>query len=131
MSANRVICVARPGVVDPVYPHLLSLGWEVHRATDLRSAKRLLTDKHFTVGVVAHTGMTDPDTLWYHVPYAARWVQEGSLTALHFTSYEPLTTFYPSTPSLLHAIPMLTFGTELLSPYLNLGWLALALTAGE
>jgi hypothetical protein len=77
-----------------------------------------------------HNGMTDPDTLWYHVPYAARWVQEGSLTALHFTSYEPLTTFYPSTPSLLHAIPMLAFGTEFLSPYLNLGWLALALTAG-
>lgn len=77
-----------------------------------------------------HNGMTDSDTLWFHVPYAARWVQEGSLTALHFTSYEPLTTFYPSTPSLLHAIPMLTFGTELLSPYLNLGWLALALAAG-
>ena len=77
-----------------------------------------------------HNGMTDPDTMWFHVPYAARWVQEGSLTALHFTSYEPLTTFYPSTPSLLHAIPMLAFGTEVPSPYLNLGWLALALTAG-
>lgn len=77
-----------------------------------------------------HNGMTDSDTLWYHVPYAARWVQEGSLTALHFTSYEPLTTFYPSIPSLLHAIPMLAFGTELLSPYLNLAWLALAFTAG-
>ncbi|HEX8647762.1 MAG TPA: hypothetical protein VF715_12740 [Thermoleophilaceae bacterium] len=77
-----------------------------------------------------HNGMTDSDTLWYHVPYAARWVQEGSLTGLHFTSYEPLTTFYPSTPSLLHAVPMLAFGTEFLSPYLNLGWLALAFTAG-
>jgi hypothetical protein len=77
-----------------------------------------------------HNGMTDSDTLWFHVPYAARWVQEGSITALHFTSYEPLTTFYPSTPSLLHAVPMLAFGTEVLSPYLNLGWLALALTAG-
>lgn len=77
-----------------------------------------------------HNGMTDPDTLWFHIPYAARWVQEGSITGLHFTSYEPLTTFYPSTPSLLHAIPMLAFGTEVLSPYLNLGWLLLALTAG-
>jgi hypothetical protein len=77
-----------------------------------------------------NNGMTDSDTLWYHVPYAARWVQEGSLTGLHFTSYEPLTTFYPSMPSVLHAVGMLAFGNEFLSPYLNLGWLALALTAG-
>ncbi|MEA2474952.1 MAG: hypothetical protein QOE06_2867 [Thermoleophilaceae bacterium] len=77
-----------------------------------------------------NSGMTDPDTLWFHIPYAARWVQDGSLTGLHFTSYEPLTTFYPSTPSLIHAIGMLAFGTEVLSPYVNLGWLALALTAG-
>jgi hypothetical protein len=74
--------------------------------------------------------MTDSDTLWYHLPYAARWVQEGSLTGLHFTSYEPLTTFYPSTPGILHAVGMLGFGNEALSPFVNLGWLALALTAG-
>jgi hypothetical protein len=77
-----------------------------------------------------HNGMTDSDTLWYHLPYAARWVQEGSLTGLHFTSYEPLTTFYPSTPGILHAVGMLSFGNEALSPFVNLGWLALALTAG-
>jgi hypothetical protein len=76
------------------------------------------------------TGMNDPDTVWYHLPYAARWIQDGSITALHFTSYEPLTTFYPSNPSLVHSAGLLAFGTDVLSPYVNLGWLALALVAG-
>jgi hypothetical protein len=77
-----------------------------------------------------HTGTTDPDTLWYHLPVAARFAQEGSITALHFTSYEPLTPFHPSNGSLLHAIGMVAFGNDLLSPFVNLGWLALALVAG-
>jgi hypothetical protein len=79
---------------------------------------------------VVHSGMTDPDTLWYHLPVAARWVQEGSITALHFTSYEPLTPFHPSNGSLVHATGMLAFGNDFLSPFVNLGWLALALGAG-
>ena len=77
-----------------------------------------------------HSGMTDPDTLWYHLPVAARFAQEGSITALHFTSYEPLTPFHPSNGSLLHAIGMVAFGSDFLSPFVNLGWLALALVAG-
>jgi hypothetical protein len=77
-----------------------------------------------------HAGMYDPDTLWYHLPVAARFAQEGSITALHFTSYEPLTPFHPANGSLLHAVGMVLFGSDFLSPFVNLGWLALALTAG-
>jgi hypothetical protein len=77
-----------------------------------------------------HAGMTDPDTLWYHLPVAARFAQEGSITALHFTSYEPLTPFHPSNGSLVHAVGVVALGTDLLSPFVNLGWLALALLAG-
>ncbi|HEX8741541.1 MAG TPA: hypothetical protein VF712_00260 [Thermoleophilaceae bacterium] len=77
-----------------------------------------------------HSGMTDPDTLWYHLPVAARFAQEGSTTALHFTSYEPLTPFHPANGSLVHAVGMVAFGNDLLSPFVNLGWLALALAAG-
>jgi hypothetical protein len=77
-----------------------------------------------------HSGMTDPDTLWYHLPVAARFAQEGSITALHFTSYEPLTPFHPSNGSLLHGVGIVVFGNDLLSPFVNLGWLALALVSG-
>ncbi len=59
MSGNKVLCVGRPAVADPICTHLLSAGWEVHRAVDLRSAKRLLTDKHFTVGVLAVAAVDD------------------------------------------------------------------------
>jgi len=77
-----------------------------------------------------HSGMTDPDTLWYHLPVAARFAEEGSITGLHFTSYEPLTPFHPSNGSLVHAVGMVAFGNDFLSPFVNLGWLALALLAG-
>ena len=77
-----------------------------------------------------HSGMTDPDTLWYHLPVAARFAQEGSTTALHFTSYEPLTPFHPANGSLIHAVGMVAFGSDFPSPFVNLGWLALALAAG-
>jgi hypothetical protein len=77
-----------------------------------------------------HSGMTDPDTLWYHLPVAARFAQEGSITALHFTSYEPLTPFHPANGSLVHAVGMVAFGNDFLSPFVNLVWLALALAAG-
>jgi hypothetical protein len=77
-----------------------------------------------------HSGMTDPDTLWYHLPVAARFAQEGSTTALHFTSYEPLTPFHPANGSLVYAVGMVAFGNDVLSPFVNLGWLALALVAG-
>jgi DNA-binding NtrC family response regulator len=59
MSRKRVLCVGRPGVADPICTHLLSAGWEVHRAAELRSAKRLLTDKRFTVGVLAYSAVDD------------------------------------------------------------------------
>jgi hypothetical protein len=77
-----------------------------------------------------HAGMYDPDTLWFHLPYAARFAQEGTIAPLHFTSFEPLTTFYPGTTNLLHALGILAFDRDVLSPLVNLGWLALALLAG-
>ncbi|HEV7577143.1 MAG TPA: sigma-54 dependent transcriptional regulator [Caldimonas sp.] len=59
MSANKVLCIGRVGVADPICTHLRSAGWEVHRAADLRAAKRLLTDRHFTVGVLVYAGVDD------------------------------------------------------------------------
>ncbi len=74
-------------------------------------------------------GMTTPDTIWQHLPAAARFVQDGSIRDLQFFDREPFTVFYPFHSSLLHAEGMLIFGSDVLSPVINLGWLGFALLA--
>ena len=76
-----------------------------------------------------HSGMFSFDTLWYHLPFAARFVQDASLTHLHYVGNGP-TTFYPANGELVHALGMLLFHSDVLSPVVNVGWLALALLAG-
>ena len=76
-----------------------------------------------------HQGMTNVDTLWYHLPDAARFVQDGSVTPLHFFDLETVTAFYPATSELMHGFGILLMGNDVLSPAINLGWLALALLA--
>ncbi len=77
-----------------------------------------------------HHGMTGTDTLWYHLPTAARFVQEGSITPLHFFDLETVTAFFPANSELFHALGILLMGNDVLSPAINLGWLSLALLAG-
>ena len=77
-----------------------------------------------------HHGMTTIDTLWYHLPLAARFVQEGSITPLHFLDLELVTAFYPANSELFHGLGILLMGNDVLSPLVNSGWLALALLAG-
>jgi hypothetical protein len=74
-------------------------------------------------------GMASPDTLWYHLPFAARFVQETSLTRLHFAEVEPITAFYPANGELFHAVGMLLLGRDTLSPLMNVGFLSLGLLA--
>jgi hypothetical protein len=76
-----------------------------------------------------HAGMGSYDTLWYHLPFAARFVQDNSLTHLQYVGNGP-TSFYPANGELVHAIGMLLFHGDFLSPVINIGWLALALLAG-
>jgi 4-amino-4-deoxy-L-arabinose transferase-like glycosyltransferase len=88
-----------------------------------------------TVRYLAHTvvslhhGSYDGDSLWYHAPFAARFVQEGSITGLHFTGGERLVSYYPANSELAGALSILPFHRDLLLPILNLGWAALALLA--
>lgn len=83
---------------------------------------------------IAHTlsaltrGMTQPDTLWYHGPFAARFVQEGSFTGIDHLGYESAR-YFPFNSELTHALALLAFENDVLSPVLNLGWAALALLA--
>jgi hypothetical protein len=77
-----------------------------------------------------HHGMTTVDTLWYHLPLAARFVQDGSITPIHFLDLELVTAFYPANSELFHGLGILLMGNDVFSPVLNSCWLALALLAG-
>ena len=74
-------------------------------------------------------GMGRADSLWYHMPLAARFVETGSLGDLYF--FDPIffASFYPANSEVLHAIPVLAFARDFLSPLMNLGFLGLGLLA--
>jgi hypothetical protein len=79
---------------------------------------------HFAAGVRLRlsTGMTGFDSTWYHGPFAAGFFQSGNTMDLHFIAPQFLAWFYPANGEIFHAIGMLAFGRDLLSPLLNLGW---------
>jgi len=92
-------------------------------------AVALVASQWFTyVASAWATGMTDGDTLWYHGPFAGRFVQSGKLSGLSDLA-TPLHSFLPLNSSLFHALAILPFGNDFLSPLINLGWAALALLA--
>lgn len=82
----------------------------------------------FMVASARH-GIINDDSLWYHLPRAARFVQTGWLTRLHYTAPEFPDTFHPENGEVVQALPMLLYGRDALAPFLNLGWLALTLLA--
>jgi hypothetical protein len=83
---------------------------------------------------VAHTadalsrGMTHADTVWYHAPYSARFLQMGSLGDLGTLGYGQ-SRFFPLGSELLHTVVALPFHRDLLSPIVNLAFAGLALAA--
>ncbi|HEY7255986.1 MAG TPA: hypothetical protein VH476_04820 [Solirubrobacterales bacterium] len=68
------------------------------------------------------TGMTGFDSTWYHGPFAAGFYQSGNTWDLHFIAPQFLAWFYPANAEIFHAIGMLAFDRDLISPLLNLGW---------
>lgn len=76
-----------------------------------------------------HHGMLSTDTLWYHMPFAARFVQEHSITALHFFDSQAVTVFFPASSELFHSLGILLMRNDVLSPLLNTLWLGFALLA--
>jgi hypothetical protein len=68
------------------------------------------------------TGMTGFDSTWYHGPFAAGFFQSGNTWDLHFIAPQFLAWFYPANSEIFHAVGMLAFGRDILSPLLNLGW---------
>lgn len=86
---------------------------------------------HFAGGVKTRlsTGMTGFDSTWYHGPFAAGFFQSGNTWDLHFIAPQFLAWFYPANSEIFHAIGMLAFGRDVLSPLLNLGWFVGCLVA--
>lgn len=76
-----------------------------------------------------HHGMLSADTIWYHLPFAARFVQDGSITAIHYVDAGAVTAFFPASSELLHSLGILLMGNDVLSPLINTLWLALAFLA--
>ena len=76
-----------------------------------------------------HHGMLSTDTLWYHMPFAARFVQDHSITSLHYFDSQGVTVFFPASSELFHSLGILLMGNDVLSPLLNTLWLGLALLA--
>ncbi|MGA8747045.1 MAG: hypothetical protein WB507_14440 [Solirubrobacterales bacterium] len=79
---------------------------------------------HFAAGVRLRlsTGMTGFDSTWYHGPLAAEFFQTGNTFELHFLAPQYLAWFYPANAELFHAIGMLAFDRDIISPLLNFGW---------
>ena len=79
---------------------------------------------HFAAGVKTRlsTGMTGFDSTWYHGPFAAGFFQSGDTWNLHFIAPQFLAWFYPANGEIFHAVGMLAFDRDVLSPLLNLGW---------
>jgi len=73
--------------------------------------------------------MTGFDSTWYHGPFAAGFFQSGNTWNLHFIAPQFLAWFYPANSEVLHAVGMLAFSRDLLSPLLNLGWFVGCLVA--
>jgi hypothetical protein len=78
---------------------------------------------------VLRDGLGSDDTLSYHGPIAVEFAQGGSITQLEFVYSDPIVVFLPFNSELLHAVGMLFLGSDLLSPFINMGWLVLALLA--
>ncbi len=74
-------------------------------------------------------GMLSSDTVSYHGPVAARFLQDGSITPLEFVYSDPIIPFLPFGSELLHAVAAILIGRDVASPFLNLGWLGLAMLA--
>ncbi len=105
---------------------------EVRFGVSLAVSVALLCAAHWA-GPVLHSfdlGIYRQDSTWYHLPFAAWFAQTGSVTGLLHTDPLKLAVwFYPLNSELLHALGMVVFGNDLLSPLLNFCWLGVALLA--
>jgi len=122
----------RPAPVRrPPSPRGRTRGREVDPATLAALAISAVAVIHFGLETKTKlgTGMTGFDSTWYHGPFAAGFFQSGDTWGLHFIAPQFLAWFYPANSEVVHAIGMLAFSRDTLSPLLNLGWFVGCLVA--
>jgi hypothetical protein len=119
------LCEKQDAAVREGRPHLPST------AALISLAIAAVAALHFAVGVKARlaTGMTGFDSTWYHGPFAAGFFQNGDTWGLHFIAPQFLAWFYPANSEVVHAVGMVAFGRDILSPVLNLSWFVGCLVA--
>jgi hypothetical protein len=76
-----------------------------------------------------NNAITNFDSRWYHLPFAAEFAQSGSTTELVQTDPLFMNWFYPQVSELLGGATILVTERDTLALFLNLGWLGLALLA--
>ena len=116
----------RPGVELPPGP--APDGWALGGAA-VATVAVVAQWMAWTAQALRH-GVTAYDAVFYHGPMAARFAQTANVTRLQSIVPGEAVTFYPATTEAWHAIGIVAFHGDLLSPVLNLGALAVALLAG-
>jgi hypothetical protein len=124
--AGRSIALSAPPATETLEPECLPLARPVVVVAVALVASQWTTH----VVNVLRNGVSHTDSLWYHLPRAARFVQEGSLTKQLFTRPEFPDNFHPAITELLHGLGMLLYQRDVLTPLLGAVWLAFALLAG-
>src|ERR1700756_4140310 len=74
-------------------------------------------------------GITSADSIAYHLPHAASYAQTRQLWVIGFTDYDYLNGLFPATSELFDALGIVLMGDDVLSPGINLIWLALTMLA--
>lgn len=74
-------------------------------------------------------GMDRADSLWYHMPLATRFAHGGHFGSIDY--FDPIffASYYPANSEVFHAVGIAAYDRDVLSPLLNLAWLALGLAA--
>lgn len=75
-------------------------------------------------------GISNFDSVWYHLPYATEIARTGSVTFFPHTETVFTNWFYPQNSELIHGLAISLTGRDFLSLFLNMAWLGLALLAG-
>ncbi len=75
------------------------------------------------------TGMTGFDSTWYHGPLAVEFFQTANTFDLHFIAPQYLAWFYPDNAEIFHAVGMVVFSRDILSPLINFVWFSGCLLA--
>lgn len=74
-------------------------------------------------------GITNFDSVWYHMPFAAEFARTGSVTGLFHPETVFVNWFYPQNSELIHGVGIVLTGRDFVSIFINLAWLGIALLA--